>query len=746
MQFRKFFSHCWPLAVLLAGSMAPDVLLSATASPPPADWPLCGSPSSTSPNDFLRPDRNVPIDLSSDRAETTLAQEYVLSGNVLMRRADQRLQADRLSYDRATGRVVGEGDIKYSESGVTLSGEHVELELNADRGVIKGARYRLDQRHAQGGASAVHFDDRNTLRMTDVTYSTCDPGHLDWVLKARQVTLHKVEGQGDARAATLAFKGVPFLYLPYLSFPIDERRKSGVLVPSFGTSVTSGFDLSVPYYWNIRPDMDATITPRLLTKRGLQMVGEYRYLTEHNHGQIAAEMLPGDRLTSTDRSLFSYQHNGVFAPRWTGAVDLSEVSDDRYFEDLGDSLSASSTAYLNRSLDAGYHGSFWTLHSRVQDYQVLNGDDVYQRLPQLLLQAELPSHPLGLDFRVQAEYDRFEKSGSDPTGDRIDLTPEVSLPLGGGAYTLTPTLGLRHTRYVLNNPVVGYSDTPTRTTPVFDLDGGLYFDRDLNWRDAALTQTLEPRLYYLYVPYRNQVGLPPFDSTELDFGFDQLFRTNRFSGADRMGDANQLTLALTTRFLESASGLQRLSASLGQIQYFRNRDVTVPSGRVQTSGNSDLIAETLVRLNQAWTTGAALQWNPGKGSTDKSVIQVHYQPAPDRIVNLAYRSRSRVDGIEGLEQIDASTSWPITPVWRLVGRWNRSLHDAHDLEKLAGLEYQSCCYAVRAVWRNYVNDITGGGASNNAVFVQLELKGLTRVGQDVSSLLEHGILGYQDNR
>ena len=745
MRFRNFFSHCCPLIVLLVGSVVPSVLLSATL--PSTDWPLCGFPTSATPNDFLRPDRNVPIDLTSDRAETTPAQEYVLSGNVLMRRADQHLQADRLSYDRATGRVVGEGDIKYSESGVTLSGEHVELELDADRGVIKGARYRLDQRHAQGGASAVHFDDRNTLRMTDVTYSTCDPDHLDWVLKARQVTLHKAEGQGEANAATLAFKGVPFLYLPYLSFPIDERRKSGVLVPSFGTSVTSGFDMSVPYYWDIRPDMDATITPRLLSKRGLQMIGEYRYLTEHNHGQIAAEFLPGDKLTSTDRSLFSYQHNGVFAPRWTGAVDLSEVSDDRYFEDLGDSLSASSTAYLNRSLDAGYHGSFWTLHSRVQDYQVLNGPDVYQRLPQLLLQAELPNHPLGLDYRVQAEFDRFELSGDVPTGTRIDMTPAVSLPLGGGAYMLTPTLGVRHTRYVLDNPGADNSDTPARTTPVFDLDGKLYFDRELNWRGTALTQTLEPRLYYLYVPYRNQDGLPTFDSTDLDFGFDQLFRSNRFSGADRMGDANQLTLALTTRFLESASGQQRLSASLGQIQYFRNRDVTVPGGSpVQTTDNSDLVAEAQVRVNQAWTTGAALQWNPGNSNTDKSVVQVHYQPAVDRIVNLAYRFRPTADGVEGLEQIDMSTSWPITRVWRLVGRWNRSLHDAHDLEKLAGFEYQSCCYAVRVVWRDYVNDITGGGASNNAVFVQLELKGLTRVGQDVSSLLEHGILGYQDNR
>lgn len=741
MRLRPYFRNPYILVILLAGGVTGA---GHAAAPTPEDWQLCGTPQRPATANWLRPDRNAPMDLSSDRAESTSPQDYILSGNVLMRRADQRLQADRLSYDQNSGRVVGDGNIKYSETGIALSGEHVDLELHSDRGTIQGAHYWLYPRHAQGGASTVHFDDRNTLRMANVTYSTCDPDHLDWLLQAREVTLHKAEGKGEARAATLSFKGVPFLYLPSLSFPIDERRKSGFLVPSFGTSVTSGFDLKVPYYWNISPGQDATLTPRVLSKRGLQMNGEYRYLTASNQGRVGAEFLPNDRLAGKDRSLFSIRNSGVFAPRWTSDIDLNGVSDDKYFEDLGDSLSASSTAYLNRSIDAGYHASFWTFHSRVQDYQVLNGPDVYQRLPQLLLNGEMPTHPLGMDYSLQAEYDRFEIHGAVPTGSRIDLTPQISWPLGANAYTLTPTLGLRHTRYVLDNPGIGNASTPTRTTPVFDVDGDVYFERDINWRGMALTQTLEPRLYYLYVPYRNQTDLPVFDSTDLDFGFDQLFRTNRFSGADRMGDANQLTLALTTRFLDSATAVQRLSASIGQIQYFRHRLVTVPGGRpAQNSDNSDLVADVQARLNQAWTAGASLIWNPANGQTDKSVLQVHYQPTPDRIINVAYRFRA---GGNGLEQTDISTSWPITRVWRLVGRWNRSLRDNHDLEKLAGFEYQSCCYAVRVVWRNYVNDITGGGASNNAVFVQLELKGLTRVGQDVSGLLEHGILGYQDNR
>lgn len=743
MRFRNYSNHSCTLILLLAGCVAPL----RAAPPSPSDWSFCCQPPLAAPAGTVRPDRNAPIDLTSDSADSTSPQEYQLRGNVLMRRADQRLKADYLSYDQTTGRVVGDGNIIYSETDMSVTGEHVELELQSNRGLVKGAKYRLFQRHARGGASLVRFDNINTMRMSDVTYTTCDPAATDWLLTAREVTLHKDEGQGEARSARLAFKGVPFLYLPYLSFPIDDRRKSGFLAPSFGTSVTSGFDLSIPYYWNIQPNQDATITPRLLSKRGLQMIGEYRYLTESSHGQTTFEFLPGDKLNNKDRSLFSYREDGVFAPRWTSSVDINTVSDDKYFTDLGDSLSTSSTAYLNRSIDAGYHGDFWSLHTLVQDYQVLNGPDTYQRLPQLRLFAELPSHPLGLSYRMLGEFDYFKIGGGAPTGSRLDLTPEISLPMGGGVYELTPTLGLRHTRYALDNLLPGVANTPTRTTPIFSLDGGLFFERPFHWHDAALTQTLEPRLYYLYVPYRDQSALPVFDSTELDFSIDQLFRTNRFSGADRMGDANQLTLALTTRFLEDASGQERLSASLGQIQYFRHRDVTVPGGSpAQTSANSDLIAEASVRLNQAWTTGAALQWNPDNGYTDKSVVQVHYQPATDRIVNLAYRFRTRVDGIEGLEQIDASTSWPITRAWHLVGRWNRSLHDARDLEKLAGFEYQSCCYAVRVVWRNYVNDITGGGGANNAVFVQLELKGLTRIGQDVSGLLEHGILGYQDNR
>jgi len=735
VRFRNYSNHSCTLTLLLAVCVAPL----RAAPPSPSNWSLCGQPPLAAPTEIVRPDRNVPIDLTSDSAASTSLQEYQLSGNVLMRRADQRLQADFLSYDQATGRVMADGNITYSETDLSLTGEHVELELQADRGLVKGVQYRLFQRHARGGASSVRFDDINTMRMADVTYTTCDPADTDWLLTAREVTLHKDEGKGEARSARLDFKGVPFLYLPYLSFPIDERRKSGFLVPSFGTSVTSGFDVSIPYYWNISPDQDATITPRLLSKRGLQMIGEYRYLATSSHGQTAVEFLPDDKLNNKDRSLFSYREDGVFAPRWTSSVDLNTVSDDDYFNDLGDSLSTSSTAYLNRSIDAGYHGDFWSLHTLVQDYQVLNGPDTYQRLPQLRLLAELPSHPLGLSYRMFGEFDHFKIGSGEPTGSRLDLTPEISLPMGGGVYELTPTLGLRHTRYALDNLAPGVSQTPSRTTPIFSLDGGLFFERPFNWHDAALTQTLEPRLYYLYVPYRDQTALPVFDSTELDFSIDQLFRTNRFSGADRMGEANQLTLALTTRFLEDASGQQRLSASLGQIQYFRDRNVTVPGGVAQSGNNSDIVAEAQVRLNQEWSSVASLQWNPENSRTDKGVFQVHYQPATDRIVNFAYRFR---DGV--LEQTDVSTQMPLNRNWHVVGRWNRSLRDNQDLEKLLGLEYQSCCYALRVVWRNYVNDVSG--SANNAVFVQLELKGLTRIGQDVSGLLEHGILGYQDNR
>ncbi len=737
MRFRNYSNHNSTLILLLAGCVAPLTLQA--AAPNPNQWSLCCQPPQATSTVPVRPDRNVPIDLSSDSASSTSLLGYELKGNVLMRRADQRLQADRLNFDQASGRVVGDGHITYSENGMSLTGEHVELELRSNRGLIKGAQYQLFERHARGGASMVRFDDLDTMRMADVTYTTCDPGTTDWLLTAREVTLHKDKGQGEARSARVDFKGVPLLYLPYLSFPIDERRKSGFLVPRFGTSVTSGFDFSIPYYWNIRPDQDATITPRLLSKRGLQMIGEYRYLTDSSHGQLGVEFLPGDKLKGKDRSLFSYREDGVFAPRWTSSVDLNSVSDDSYFTDLGDSLSASSTAYLNRSIDAGYHGDFWSLHTRAQDYQVLNGPDTYKLVPQLRLDGELPVHPLGLNYSMQGEFDRFEVGGGAPTGSRLDLTPEISRTLGGGVYELTPTLALRHTRYVLDNLAPGVDQTPTRTTPIFSLDGGLFFERNLNWNNIALSQTLEPRIYYLYVPYRDQTGLPVFDSTELDFSLEQLFRTNRFSGADRMGDANQLTVALTTRFLEDASGQQRLSASLGQIQYFRHREVTLPGGTPQTGNNSDIVAQAQVRLNQDWSSGATWIWNPNSNRTDKSVVQVHYQPATDRIVNFAYRFR---DGI--LEQTDVSTQMPVSRNWHVVARWNRSLRDGKDLEKLVGLEYQSCCYALRVVWRNYVNDAFG--STNNAVFVQLELKGLTRVGQDVSGLLEHGILGYQDNR
>ncbi len=736
MRFRINPNYSCKLILLLAVCTAPLPLRADT--PPPNDWSYCCQPPGVQPAVSVHPDRNSPIDLRSDRAASTLSQEYELSGNVLMRRADQRLQANHLNYDQTTGQVVGDGNIKYSESGMSLTGTHVELALQTNRGFISQAQYWLYERHAHGSANSVRFANRDTIRMDNVTYTTCDPGSVDWLLTARDVTLHKDQGMGEAHAAKLDFLGVPFLYVPYMSFPIDDRRKSGFLPPTFGSSVTSGFDFSIPYYWNISPTQDATITPRLLSKRGQQLIGEYRFLTPASNGQLAVEYLPNDKIYGADRSLFSFREDGLIAPRWTSSIDLNRVSDNQYFNDLGDSLSAASTAYLNRNVDVGYHGDFWSLHTLVQDYQLLNAPDTYQRLPQFRLDGELPSHPLGLTYRLRSEFDNFQISGGAPTGSRLDLMPEISMPMGGGIYELTPTLGLRHTRYVLDNlaPGPGVTRTPTRTLPIFSLDGGLFFERDLNWHHGAFTQTLEPRLYYLYVPYRNQSALPVFDTTVLDFGMDQLFRTNRFSGADRIGDANQLTLAVTSRFLEDASGQQRLSASLGQIQYFSNPTVTLPSEVAVPGKTSDMVAETEVRMNQDWSAGGSLQWNPSNNVTDLSVFHVHYQPATDRIVNFAYRYRNGI-----LEQTDLSTQMPISRAWHVVGRWNRSLRDGKDLEKLLGLEYQSCCYALRFVVRNYVNGI---GQNNNAMFVQLELKGLTRIGQDVSSLLENGILGYQD--
>ncbi len=725
-------------------------------------WTLCKPwPPVLAPVQLPMPSRaereKEPAQIFADQVEVTRERLSTYRGDVTMQRADQQMRADEASYDAATEQFRAEGNVRYREEAFSVTGSSAEINLGTNQGEFTDAEYRIEPRHAHGSASKVVLESADVSQLSQVTYTTCNPGDKDWELRARRVSLDKAEGAGEARDVTVSFKGVPFLYSPYLTFPIDDRRKSGFLVPSIGSSSTTGLDLHIPYYWNIAPNRDATFTPRIMTDRGVQMLGEFRYLNPTNRGIAQLEYLPNDNVTGTDRGALFYRHSGTLAPRWTSDINVNYVSDNKYLEDFGNSINLTSLSFLERRADVTYHGDGWYMLSRADGYQTVDetiprSARPYSRLPQFLLEATVPNRRFGLTYRFHGELVDFQRSDS-VTGGRLDLKPSISLPMGGAAYFITPTVALRYTQYQLNNTAPSASDSPSRTLPIFSLDSGLFFERALQWKSTPLVQTLEPRLFYLYVPFRNQDNLivdesgqdVVFDSHLLNFSFARMFADNRFTGADRVGDANQVTFALTSRLLTAADGSELLHASIGQIYYFESPRVTLPDTPLTNEEADDIMGEIGARIAPRWTAATTVQWNPHKEEVERGLLRFQYRPDPNRLVSFAYH-RLHGDPLlgEDLEQTDVAALWPITRKWHFIGRWLYSLKDDRSLETLAGVEYESCCWAVRVVGRNYAT--TTEGETNSAIYLQLVLKGLGNIGQNIDQLLKNDILGYEPSR
>lgn len=701
----------------------------------------------------------LPFQAAADRVESS-ATYSLLEGNVNLSRGDQRLRAERITLERPDHRVLIEGGFIYGDPKQALRGQQAEVNLNAETGWFKNADYYLPGRNAQGYAEEVRVDRRQQrTQLEDATYSTCPRGQEFWELRARDLQLNEATGRGTARDITLAFNNTPVFYFPYLSFPITDERQSGFLFPRQGYGSETGLDLQVPYYWNIAPNHDMTLTPRLMTARGLLLGAEYRYLYPNHRGQIGAEYIPYDRRYGDDRGSFNASDRAAPLPNLYTNLRYEYVSDDSYLRDLDNNLDFLTINYLERHLDARYQGDGWQALARVQGYQILNSTlfsitgNPYQRLPQLLFDGAWPTSAGGLDYRVYGELVNFQQSDM-VTGSRLDLWPTVSWALEQPWGYLKPQAGFRYTGYQLDDNAPDATDAPTRDAPILSLDSGLIFDRPLqvDWLGVnSGTQTLEPRLFYLYVPYRNQDDIPLFDTTRMDRDYDWLFRKNRFIGADRLGDANQLTTALTTRMIDGRSGRERLRASIGQIQYFEDRQVGLyPEAPPETADNSGLIAQGAVNLSSHWTVQGGIQLEADNRDLLRSVFDLRYYANPRQLVNLSYL-RDRDPSVEALDSgdqihaLDVSLLWPLSSQWRVLARWNQAMNVGRNLETLAGLEYEDCCWALRAVARQYRFSPVEVDAQN-AFYLELELKGLSRLGRGLETVLQSSIFGYQPLR
>ncbi len=692
---------------------------------------------------------------------------YHLSGNVKLQRADQQLQADSIDYNDANTDYDAQGNVRYQEAGQLLAASRMRGNTTASRGVADDVRYQMLDARGNGTASQGHMLDAEHSRYSMATYSTCDVGHHLWEFRAKSITIDKGEGVGVARGATMRLGNVPFLYLPYLSFPIDDRRKSGFLYPTLGNTSRAGFEASVPYYLNLAPNYDATLTPALYSDRGVMLGGEFRYLLPSSRGQINFQYLPHDHgesdgLADTDgkaRYLVNFSNRTRLWKGWQFLASYNHASDSSYLYDFGNNLSHTAINSLKSNVAVVGSGKWWgasfggTIYQNVNPFATDRGL-AYRQLPYAKFSMDVPlAH--WLEFGMDTSAAAFRKTGF-IEGQREDIYPYLAADFGTAAWFVRPRLAYRYTAYQLNSDYQDYTyrgkvgsggtspfdeQSPTRSLPIVSLDSGLVFDRTTSLFGEGYTQTLEPRLYYLYVPYRNQDNLPLFDSRTMSFDYWQLFSPNRFSGADRQMDANNLTAAITTRLLDDG-GVERLSASIGQIHYFS------PQRVIGTDWvHSAYVAQLDVQLNDLWRLRTAYQWDPNTRLADMGVMELQRRLRTDGIVNFSYRYRRGL-----LEQYNASVVYPISERWRLLGAWTYSVKDRRTMDALAGVEYDSCCVALRLVGRSYVNQDYYGyrtptrsniNQRDNAIMFELVFKGLGSTGGQIDPLLRRDILGYQ---
>jgi len=734
-------------ASLLCTVLFPASLYAEEPSPQPkADDGLCPAEfiaSQPKPIEGDKSDKRVYI--SADKAHVDSESVTYFEGTVKARQADRILEAEKVRYDRNTEQIDAEGKITYATSGMKVTGESAKFNLENNQGEVKNAQYFTGSVNGRGEAEVISIKSKHRVELDSASYTTCPPGDEAWALRANAIKLDNEKRQGTASNVVLEVANIPVFYLPYIRFPIGEERMSGLLYPGLGQSDRHGTSFSLPYYWNIAPHFDATITPTNMTKRGISLETELRYLTENNQGIFDATYLPSDKaFNNEDRRQLVWNHTGSPALGWSTLIDYKEVSDTNYLDDFAGSLATSSVTHLNQEGKLSYNHPHFLFQARVQNHQNISGEEPYKREPQLNLDSRFTNQDNQFNYDINTEMVRFDHTEeSRVIGQRIYLKPFISYPFQSEPGFFIPKLSLHHLQYDLDRlPAATDDDDPNVTIPVFSADMGIFLERDFTFGETELLQTLEPRLFYLYAEEKDQSSLPVFDTALTTFGESLLFSENRFSGRDRIGDANQLTTALSTRFYRSDTGAEVLNATLGQIIYFEDRDVILPGGSVETTDRSSYIGLLSFTPNRRLKFIGDLQWDPETKHTEVGNYRVSYTTEKGQVINYDYRFRRNEIRTQGV-----SFAWRFNPAWQVFGGHQYDLENDHRLENFLGVRYDNCCWAVRLVAHEQFDTLVNGSARfDNAVFLELVLKGLSSLGsrKEIDTLVENGILGYSE--
>lgn len=706
------------------------------------------------------------INAAADRFDTAPDGTLELEGQVEVRQGDSALKSDRVRLNRLSRETELNGNVEIRQNGMLIRGDSARMNLDQKKLDVRGTEYVIHELHAHGRADRIHNPGKNVLVLDHSTYSTCEPDDNTWQLRAGRIKLDRDSGWGQVRDAVVEVKDVPIVYLPWWLYPIDDRRQTGFLFPEVGNNSESGIRFGVPLYLNLAPHYDATLTPTLIGERGTLLEGEFRYLSPHTEGFVGGALLPSDNdYNEQDRSLGVWKHTGHYG-RLVNSVDYTEVSDIDYFEDLYTNLETSATTHLDQRANLVYHGDQWQTGVLVQQFQTIDQtiaqqDLPYRKLPQVHVSGQVPTVHEPLQLLLGSEYVYFEHpdTGS-PTLTVADYADRARASLGL-QYDLRRPWGFlvpAHTqRYRYYNITGGPLDQqePDVQIPVSSIDSGLFFDRPLQLGSHRFVQTLEPRLYYLYVPYREQNDLPLFDTAKNSFGFEQLFRDNRFTGGDRIGDANQVSLGFTSRFIDNDSGLERLNLGLGQTFYLKDREVQLyDTDPVEETDVSPYVARAYWMMNSAWSWRTEVQVDTAVNNLDTLVTGLAYRGPEGNLLNLNYNyyddGAITADPATGLiRQTDISFIWSLTRRWGIIGRWGYDLEQDRSFDNIVGVEYESCCWRARLVNRRYLKESNTEPdvlEPSQGIYLQIELKGLGGIGGTVDSILEEGVAGYPERQ
>jgi LPS-assembly protein len=681
-------------------------------------------------------DPNAPVVLRAEEITGRPDREVNLERDVELIKGATRLTAKSACYKVVEDLVTAKGDVNMWRFGDRYKGDALELNLDSGQGWVLHPEYRMQLNNAQGKANRIDFINEDVAVVADGTYSTCEGPNPDWYLKADTLRLDSGRDVGTAGKTVVYFKGVPIIGTPAMSFSLSGARRSGWLPPTFSPGSKGSTEFMIPYYFNIAPNRDLTLFPRVILTRGLQMGATARYIGETKAGSYSgethAEVLVHDRVTNTDRWLINSLHSQAIAPGWSYAWVLRAASDDEYPSDFSKSVANSAERQLLRELRTDYQSKYWSLTARAQNYQVLQDPAAatnpsltvprpYDRLPQINFHSGRYD-VAGFDWAFDAEVTRFWHPDL-IRGSRAVAVPQLSYPVIRPGYFITPKVMVHASKYQLDgvgdNLAAAPSTSLTRVLPTFSLDSGLVFERDSTLFGRAITQTLEPRLFYVRTPYKDQSQFPNFDSAEAGFNFAQIFTENRFIGSDRISDANQVTAALVSRYIES-NGAERLRLALGQRFYFGQQRVQLnPSTQLNVS-RSDVLLAASGRVADNWSFDSAIQYNASARSVFSSNYGVQWLAGAKKVVNAEYRYQR-----DSFKNVDLSSQWPLAMRWFGVGRVSYSVRDRKVLESLVGLEYQADCWVLRMGAQRFV---TAAQTTSSSLLFQLELNGLSKLG------------------